>query len=149
MTDFLGKKENLMFKIILTLVFALAMVGCSSTRPVLYPNEHFKTVGQEAAERDIANCMELAESAGADSNSSSATQAATTTAGGAAIGAASGAVGGAIVGAAGTGAGIGAASGATAGLLQWLFSKPQHSPVFENFVNKCLQDRGYQPMGWN
>ncbi len=133
-----------MFKIFLTLVIALAMEGCASTRPVLYPNEHFKTIGSEAAERDIASCMNLAESAGANSYGSDAGQAVTTTAGGAA----SGAVGGAVVGAAGSGSAIGAASGATAGLLQWIFSKPKRSPVFENFVNKCLQDRGYQPIGW-
>ncbi len=137
-----------MFKILLILVVALAMAGCGSTKPVLYPNEHFKTVGSEAAERDIADCMTLAESSGANSSSSDAGQAAATTAGGTAVGAASGAVGGAVVGAAGSGAAIGAASGATAGLLDWLFSKPKRSPVFENFVNKCLQDRGYQPIGW-
>jgi hypothetical protein len=138
-----------MFKIFLILVIALTMEGCASTRPVLYPNEHFKTVGAEVAEQDIASCMELAESAGADSNGSDAGQAATATAGSAAVGAASGAVGGAIVGAAGSGAAIGAASGATAGLLYWIFSKPKRSPVFENFVNKCLEERGYQPIGWN
>jgi outer membrane lipoprotein SlyB len=145
----LFKKENPMFKIILTLVIALAMVGCSATRPVLYPNEHFNAAGRDAAERDIADCMALAESAGANSGSGTAGHVATTTAVGAAIGAATGAVGGAIVGSAGTGAAIGAASGGTAGLLGGIFSRPQHSPAFENFVNKCLQDRGYQPMGWN
>lgn len=138
-----------MLKMLLILALALAIEGCASTRPVLYPNEHLKTVGQGSAERDIAECMELAESSGADSNDGSAGEAATTTAGGAAIGAASGAVGGAIVGAAGSGAAIGAASGATAGLLHWIFSKPKRSPVFENFVNKCLEERGYQPIGWN
>ena len=138
-----------MLKTILTLLIALTMVGCASTRPVLYPNEHYKTVGPEAAERDIASCMELAESAGANSSGSDAGGAAVSTAGGAAIGAASGAVGGAIVGAAGSGAAIGAAGGATTGLLHWIFSKPRRSPVFENFVNKCLEERGYQPIGWN
>ncbi len=137
-----------MFKVLVVLVAAAAMAGCGSTKPVLYPDEHFKTVGTEAAERDIASCMELAESSGANSGSSEAGQAAATTAGGAAVGAASGAVGGAVAGAVGSGAAIGAASGATVGLLDWLFSKPKHSPVFENFVNKCLQDRGYQPIGW-
>ncbi|MDO9269210.1 MAG: glycine zipper family protein [Methylobacter sp.] len=93
--------------------------------------------------------MDLAESAGADSDSSDAGQAAARTAGGAAVGAASGAVGGAVVGAVGSGSAIGAASGATAGLLHWIFSKPEHSPAFENFVNRCLQERGYQTVGWD
>lgn len=138
-----------MFKIFLTLVVALAVEGCASTQPVLYPNEHFNAVGSKAAERDVANCIDLAESAGAHSGSSDAGQAAATTAGGAVIGAASGAVGGAVVGAAGSGSAIGAAAGATAGLLRWIFSAPERSPAFENFVNRCLQERGYQTVGWD
>ena len=130
-------------------IAALALQGCASTRPVLYPNEHFNAVGSEAAQRDIADCIALAEYAGADSGGSDAEQAAANTAGGAAVGAASGAVGGAVVSAAGSGSAIGAASGATAGLLHWIFSKPERSPAFENFVNKCLQERGYQPTGWD
>jgi outer membrane lipoprotein SlyB len=131
------------------LVIALAVAGCASTRPVLYPNAHLQAVGPEAAERDIASCMALAESAGAKGTGGDAGQAAAKTAGGAAVGAASGAVGGAVVGSAGSGSAIGAASGATAGLLHWLFSKPQRSPAFESFVNRCLQERGYEPVGWN
>ena len=138
-----------MFKIFLALVIALTVEGCASTRPVLYPNEHFNTVGSETANRDVESCMDLAESAGADSDGSDAGQAAATTAGGAAVGAASGAVGGAVVGAAGSGSAIGAATGATAGLLQWIFSKPTRSSAFENFVNKCIQERGYQTVGWD
>ena len=138
-----------MFKIFLTLVFVLAMEGCASTRPVLYPNEHFNAVGTEAAERDIASCIDLAEAAGADSGDSDAGQAAAQTAGGAAVGAAAGAVGGAVVGAVGSGSAIGAASGATAGILHWIFSKPERSPAFENFVNRCLEERGYQTVGWD
>ncbi len=137
-----------MFKFFLTLVIALAMAGCASTKPVLYPNEQLKTVGSEAAERDIASCMDIAVSSGVNSSGSNVGEAVTSTGIGAVVGAASGAVGGAVVGAAGSGSAIGAASGATAGLLHWIFSKPKRSPVFENFVNKCLVDRGYQPIGW-
>ena len=126
----------------------VTLAGCASTTPILYPNEHFQTVGKEASQRDIDECIKLAESAGADAGTGSAGQAAVNTASGAAVGAASGAVGGAIVGSAGTGSAIGAASGATAGLLHWLFSRPQRNPAFENFVNQCLTERGYQPVGW-
>jgi outer membrane lipoprotein SlyB len=138
-----------MCKMFWALVIALAVGGCASPRPVLYPNEHFNAVGAAAAERDIASCMALAESAGADAAGRDPGQAAARTAGGAAVGAASGAVGGAVGGSAGSGAAIGAATGATAGLLHWLFSKPNRSPAFENFVNRCLQERGYQPVGWD
>jgi len=138
-----------MVKMFMTLVVALVVAGCASTRPVLYPNEHFHAVGSEAADHDIASCMALAEAAGADAGGSDAGQAAASTAGGAAIGAATGAVGGAVAGSVGSGSAIGAATGATAGLLHWIFSKPTHSPAFETFVNRCLQERGYQPVGWD
>lgn len=136
-----------MFKIFLILVAALAVEGCASTRPVLYPNEYYNSVGPTVAKGDIANCMHLAEAAGADSSSGAGSTAARA-AGGTAIGAAAGAVGGAVVGSAGSGAAIGAATGATAGLLNWIFSKPQSNPAYVNFVNRCLQERGYEPVGW-
>jgi hypothetical protein len=85
-----------MWKMFLALVMALAVEGCASTRPVLYPNEQFNAVGAEAAERDIASCMALAEAAGADAAGRDAGQAVARTATGAAVGAASGAVGGAV-----------------------------------------------------
>jgi hypothetical protein len=138
-----------MVKMVVTLVLALAVAGCASTRPVLYPNAHFTAVGSEAAERDVASCMALAEAAGAGAGGSDAGQAAASTAGGAAVGAAAGAVGGAVAGSAGSGSAIGAATGATAGLLRWIFSRPTRSPAFETFVNRCLQERGYQPVGWD
>lgn len=129
-------------------ILGAILSGCVSTTPILYPNEHYQTVGKESAQRDIDACLELAESSGIDASTSSAGQVATNTATGAAVGAASGAVGGAIVGSAASGSAIGAASGATAGILHWLFSNPQRNPAFENFVDQCLKDRGYQPMGW-
>jgi hypothetical protein len=143
------KWETLMSKFILSLALALILGGCASARPVLYPNAHYSTVGAEAAQHDVDVCMDLAEAAGADSDSGGAGKAAAQTAGGAAVGAASGAVGGAVIGAAGSGSAIGAAAGATTGLLHWLFSAPDRSPAFENFVNRCLQERGYQTVGWD
>src|SRR5436309_3006240 len=65
-----------------------------------------------------------------------------------AVGAAGGAVGGAVVGAAGSGSAIGAASGATMGLLRGLFSSPKPSQAYMHFVDRCLKERGYEPMGW-
>lgn len=137
-----------MFRIFLILAAVLATIGCSSTRPVLYPNEQFNTVGADAVDQEIEFCIELAEAAGADSGSGYGTVAAKT-AGRTAVGAASGAVGGAIVGSAGTGSAIGAASAAIASLLYSLFSAEARSPAFENFVNRCLAERGYEIVGWD
>jgi outer membrane lipoprotein SlyB len=138
-----------MSKMFLSLFIILVMGGCASPRPILYPNAHYSVVGAETAERDIESCMSLAESAGADSPGSDAGEAAAQTAGSVGIGAAAGAVGGAVVGAAGSGSAIGAATGATAGLLHWIFSEPERSPAFENYVNRCLQERGYEAIGWD
>lgn len=136
------------------LIVLIGLVSaCSGARPVLYPNAHMQAVGKDVAEGDIEACRESAESAGAEERSGGkGTQVATSTAVGAGVGAASGAVGGAISGAAGRGSMIGAASGAVWGLLTGLFSaavgpsQPNHA--YTNFVNRCLQEKGYEVTGW-
>jgi OmpA family protein len=70
---------------------------------------------------------------------------------GAGTGAAIGAVGGAVTGNAGEGAAVGAATGGTAGLLSGIFGafrSSQPDPVYANFVDRCLRERGYDPIGW-
>lgn len=125
--------------------------ACSSAHPVLYPNAHMQSVGKEAAAQDIEDCKKLAESAGAEEGSGKAGRVATGTAVGAGVGAAAGAVGGAISGAAGRGSMIGAASGAVWGLLMGLFrasGSSQPNQAYTNFVNRCLQEKGYEVTGW-
>jgi hypothetical protein len=134
------------------IVSLLVLTACSSAHPVLYPNAHLKSVGQEAADQDIEDCKQLAESAGAEESVGTGGRVATNTAAGAGIGAASGAVGGAISGSAGTGSLVGAASGAVWGLLSSLFSaatgSSQPNQAYTNFVNRCLQEKGYEVTGW-
>lgn len=129
--------------------FVTVLGGCATARPVLYPNEHLQNVGQASADRDIAECKSLAEAAGADAGRGGAGRAAGSTLGGAAVGAASGAVGGAVIGSAGAGSAIGAASGATAGLIRSLFGRSGPNPAYQAFVNRCLQERGYDVVGWD
>ena len=135
--------------VILTAVLALA--GCASaSRPVLYPNDHLRSVGQSQADADLAECRQLAETAGASGGAGQGERAARGAGVGGAIGGATGAVGGAILGRPGTGAAVGAATGATAGLLRSVFSGGggQPSPAYRNFVDRCLRERGYEPVGW-
>ena len=127
----------------------LGIAGCAGPSPVLYPNRHLETVGQAQAERDVAECTQLAEAAGARGELDRATAAAGGTAVGGAAGAATGAVGGAVVGSPGTGAAVGAATGATAGLLRSMFGSRGPSGAHRAFVDRCLQERGYDPVGWN
>ena len=129
---------------------ALALSACSAgPKPILYPNERLNAVGQAQADQDIAECRAVADNAGASEGTSGARQAAGSTAVGGAVGGATGAVGGAILGRPGTGAAVGAATGATAGLLRSIFrggSGP--SAAYRNVVDRCLRERGYEPMGW-
>ncbi|HEX5646016.1 MAG TPA: glycine zipper family protein [Nitrospira sp.] len=134
-----------------TMFGLLFLTACSSAHPVLYPNAHLQSVGKEAANDDIEACKQAAEEAGAQSGGGKAGRVATNTAVGAGVGAASGAVGGAISGAIGRGSMIGAASGAVWGLLTGLFHAASPAPpnqAYTNFVNRCLQERGYEVTGW-
>ena len=133
------------------LLLVLALAGCASgPKPILYPADQLRAGGQAEADRAIAECRELAQSAGASAGSGAARRAAGSTAAGGAIGGASGAVGGAILGSPGTGAAVGAATGATAGLLRSIFrgGGRQPSPAYRNVVDRCLRERGYEPVGW-
>jgi Glycine-zipper domain len=131
---------------------SLLLVACSTAHPVLYPNAHLQSVGKEIAEKDIETCRELAKSAGAEESSGNAGRVATGTVVGGGIGAAGGAAGGAIYGAAGRGSVIGAVSGAVWGLLSGLFraasGSSQPNQAYTNFVNRCLQEKGYEVTGW-
>jgi uncharacterized protein YcfJ len=129
------------------LTILLAMVGCSSTQsPVLYPNAHLREVGQEQAERDVHACRELASQ---NVPSAAGKEVAKDTAVGAAGGAAVGAVAGAVSGhGAGAGAAIGAATGGTAGAVHGAAKQTGPSPVYKNFVNRCLREKGYEVIGW-
>ena len=129
----------------------LLLAACSTAQPILYPNAHMQSVGKEVAEQDIEACRKLAESAGAEQGSGKTGRVATSTAVGAGAGAAAGAVGGAIAGSVGRGSMIGAATGAVWGFLMGLFREsrsPQQNQAYTNFVNRCLQEKGYEVTGW-
>ncbi len=130
---------------------SLLLAACSTAQPILYPNAHVQSVGKEIAAQDIEACRQLAESAGAEEGSGKAGRVATGTVVGGGVGAAAGAVGGAISGSVGRGSMIGAATGAVWGLLMGLFraSGPsQPNQAYTNFVNRCLQEKGYEVTGW-
>jgi len=124
------------------------IAACAGPKPILYPNGHYQAVGPEIAKQDIAECRDVAEAAGARPTEGRAGRVAGSTAVGAGVGAAGGAVGGAVVGAAGRGSAVGAASGATIGLLRGLFTRPRPGQAYMNVVDRCLKEKGYEPMGW-
>jgi uncharacterized protein YcfJ len=142
----------MMHRVVLIVGGSLLLAACSTAHPVLYPNAHMQSVGKEIAEKDVEACRQLAESAGAEESNGKAGRVATGTAVGAGVGAAAGAVGGAISGAAGRGSMIGAATGAVWGLLTGLYhaiaGPSQPNQAYTNFVNRCLQEKGYEVTGW-
>ncbi len=101
----------------------ILITGCASQRPVLYPNEHIRRVGGIAADRDIDDCIRRAE----ESRSAGDAKAA---------------------GEAGTDASARVPS-SPAAAISGLFGKPELSSIQKVFVNKCLRDKGYDPIGWN
>ena len=130
----------------LMLAALITLAGCAaSQRPVLYPNPHLKSVGDESAQRDIDQCMQFAD----DSNvAKSNNQVARRGAEGAAVGAAAGGVGTLIHGGSvGGGAAAGAAIGGVAGAVHGAFNNDTN-PTYRNFVQRCLRERGYDVIGW-
>ena len=131
---------------VLAFICLLLLAACSQKRPVLYPNYHLQQVGDETAQTEIDDCIQFAKEHGVSSNSSG--EVAKSTAKGGAVGAAGGAATGAVLGNVGRGAGAGAAGGAAVGCIGGLFRSREPDPVFRRFVEKCLREKGYEPVGW-
>ena len=131
---------------VMAIISALLLYACATKRPVLYPNSHFNAVGQIGAERDIDQCIQLAHDYGADTGQGE--RVAKNTAGGAMVGGAAGGAAGAVWGRPGRGAAAGAAGGAAAAMTRSILNSGDPQPLFRGFVEKCLRDRGYVPIGW-
>ena len=132
------------------LVMAMTLaLGCSHAQsPVLYPNAKLETAGKAQADADISYCRQRADeyvSSGAATAKEVGKDTAVGGAGGAAVGAVAGAVSG---GGAGRGAAIGAATGATAGAVHGAVKSSGPSPIYKNFVDRCLREKGYEVIGW-
>ncbi len=104
-------------------VGVIVVTGCASQRPVLYPNEHIRRVGGIAADRDIDDCIRRAEESRSAADAKAVSEA-------------------------GTDASARVPS-SPAAAISGLFGKPELSSIQKVFVNKCLRDKGYDPIGWN
>ena len=124
----------------------VSSLACAAKRPVLYPDARLEAMGAAAAQQDIDDCLQKAAAAGYESNPGG--KVAGSTAVGAAAGAAVGSAVGAVAGRAGPGAAMGAAWGGTGGLIRGLFGSRDLDPVQRRFVEQCLQEKGYQVIGW-
>ncbi len=127
-----------------------AALGCAAAQPVLGPNEKLRRMGREAAQKDVDECLALAREYGVKKRGSGEENVARDAVEDAASPAAGGAVAGAILGDVSPGR-AGAAAGAFAGtrtLLRGLFRANRPSDAYRSFVDSCLAQRGYQPVGW-
>lgn len=131
---------------IFILIPSLLQTGCAQKQPVLYPNSHLKSVGKQTAQADIDDCIQQARDYGTDSDKG--TEIVKSSATGAAVGAAGGAAVGAVTGNFGRGLAAGAAGGAAVSGTRQALRSGDPDPVFKRFVEKCLRDKGYEPIGW-
>jgi predicted small lipoprotein YifL len=132
-------------KKVLLIATVLALAGCSVKKPVLYPNAHLQKVGQAQAQLDIEDCCRRAD---AFVKSGTGKEIVKDAAKAGTIGAAGGAAAGAVWGHAGKGAAAGAAGGAVATATGDTIESREPSPVYQNFVNRCLHEKGYATIGW-
>ncbi len=122
--------------------------GCTHVqRPVLYPNQKVTSSSRALVERDVDECMRLGKEYVRGYHRTGEVALRTTR--NAAIAAATGAAISAVAGGnAGTGAAIGAAGAGTATVAKEITSSAEPDPMFKNFVERCLRDKGYEVMGW-
>jgi hypothetical protein len=130
----------------------LAISACAAQKPVLSSNEHLMRVGSTVAAQHIDECVAYAEAgseAGQNNKENPIAGAATSSV----VGAAAGGAGGAVFGNAGQGAAGGAIGGAvgslTYALLQGqLFQRKPPEPFTRQVAERCLREKGYEPVGW-
>ena len=140
-------KSLIPFLIIVTTCILLVQSCSYQPRPVLYPNQQLTSVSPEVAQRDIDECMQLGKQYVA--GKSRAGEVGLRTTRNAAIAAATGAAISAIVGGnVGEAAAAGAAGAGTATVAGEVLKPEEADPIFRNFVEKCLRDKGYEVMGW-
>ncbi|MDD5728609.1 MAG: hypothetical protein PHV59_08605 [Victivallales bacterium] len=139
--------NNFFFIIGFSCGLLLLLTACSTCRPVLYPNGHYREVGREQAEKDIQSAIDNAKKQGLDDTS--ATHAALArSAGKTAAGTGAAVAVNAASGSAGMGSAASAAGGGMGLLIDWLFVKKTPRPLFRKHVELTLKEQGYQVIGW-
>jgi outer membrane lipoprotein SlyB len=128
-------------KRLIPFIILLTLTSCAS-KPVLYPNRKFESVGADVAQGDVDKCMAKFDNFLKSSRGKKMLKGAGK---GSIVGGAVGVVSGLITGNLAKGVAQGAAFGAAAGGASEGVSKDQ---LKESFVNKCLGRKGYEVIGW-
>ena len=128
---------------VLTAVSILA--GCASPRPRLYPNDHYKQVGEPQSKKDADECLAKAKDY---LKQNPVAPVARKTAWGAFVGALMGGVIGVITGDFGGAIASGAAAGGVGGAAQGAYDANTPDGVVRGYTDRCLAERGYDVIGW-
>jgi outer membrane lipoprotein SlyB len=137
--------KSLSIAFVACLMVTAPHTASAAPRPDLYPNKHLNQVGPERARHDVSDCQIAGEDYVSQQAKSPARGVAKQAVGGAALGA----LGATIMGGnAGRGAGAGAAIGGLKGLGAQRKENKEGSPEYRQYVEACLEDRGYKVVGW-
>ena len=125
--------------------------GSPSARPVLYPNATLNRVGDGQGRVEADACMARASQSGLNPDQITHEVSKRAGEGAATAGVAS------AVSAIATGRGsdvlragaVGAAVGGSAGAVRGAFHNDKVNPVYRQFVQRCLSDKGFDVIGWN
>ena len=131
---------------VVALILAAALLaGCATPRVALYPDAHYKSLSKETVQKDIDDCDAKAK---AFVKTHKGQIVAKHTGAGAFLGAFLGVIAGAFTGDYGGAIAEGAAMGAATGLASGAIQASSPEGVHRKFVEYCLMDMGYKPMGW-
>lgn len=153
-------KQILSIKVLSVIPVAIfaVLAGCAATgsnnpsaKPVLYPNAAFTRVGEAQARAETDGCMARAAQAGLTPDQK-INQVGRRAGEGAATAGVASAVGALITGRSSdmlrAGA-AGAAIGGSAGAVSGAFHNDKVNPVYRQFVQRCLSEKGFDVIGWN
>ena len=143
---------------LLPIAILAVLAGCAATgpsspsaKPVLYPNATLTRVGETQARADTDGCMARAAQAGLTPDQKT-NQVGRRAGEGAATAGIASAVGALVTGRSSdilrAGA-AGAAVGGSAGAVSGAFHNDKVNPVFRQFVQRCLSEKGFDVIGWN
>ena len=134
------------------------LAGCAATgpnstsaKPVLYPNATLNRVGETQGRAEVDGCISRAAQAGLSPDQKT-NEVGRRAGEGAAVAGVASVVGALITGrssdvlrAGATGAAVGGSAGAVSGA----FHNDKASPVYRQFVQRCLSEKGFDVIGWN
>ena len=143
---------------LLPIAILAVLAGCAATgpnnlsaKPVLYPNATLTRVGETQARAETDGCMARAAQAGLTPDQKT-NQVGRRAGEGAATAGVASAVGALISGRSNdfvrAGA-AGAAVGGSAGAVSGAFHNDRVNPVYRQFVQRCLSEKGFDVIGWN